>query len=174
MNAAHGWHWRITLADIEKIKANDRETVNRVYFDNLEKFRKMALKYCFKCCNYDFLEDCNNQIYVDMTEYDYSSRLSLWWDIQTSFRRASMATRLPPLSLEAPLSEDGEKTLLDTLETDGFAELEEREHARNVLEIIAEQEQLTETQRDMLTAIAFGVALYRGIYAEEYRQAFAA
>lgn len=85
-----------------------------------------------------------------------------------------MATRLPPLSLEAPLSEDGEKTLLDTLETDGFAELEEREHARNVLEIIAEQEQLTETQRDMLTAIAFGVALYRGIYAEEYRQAFAA
>ena len=56
MNAAHGWHWRITLADIEKIKANDRETVNRVYFDNLEKFRKMALKYCFKCRNYDFLE----------------------------------------------------------------------------------------------------------------------
>jgi len=174
MNAAHGWHWRITLADIEKIKANDRETVNRVYFDNLEKFRKMALKYCFKCRNYDFLGDCINQIYVDMTAYDYSSRLSLWWSIQASFRRASMATAVPLLSLDKPLSDDTEATLYDLIAAPETDEEEEREHARNALEIIAEQEQLTEQQRDMLTAFAFGVAFYRGIYAEEYRQAFAA
>ncbi len=172
MNAAHGWHWRIMPADIEKIKANDRETINRVYFGNLEKFRRMALKFCFQCRNYDFLEDCINQIYIDMTEYDYSSRLSLWWSIQASFRRASIVTRFAPLSLDKPLSDDTEATLYDLIPAPETDEEEEREHAQNVLEIIAEQTQLTAQQRDMLTAFAFGVAVYRGIYADECRQAF--
>ena len=83
-----------------------------------------------------------------------------------------MLTRRPCVSLETPLTDNGEITLADTIAgADGFAELEEQESARAVLDMIAEQTQLTEKQRDQLTALAFGVALYRGIYAEEYRYA---
>lgn len=168
------WHWKITPEDTARIKAGDRETVNRVYFDNLSIFRKMAGKYCFYAGSYDFYEDCIQQIYIDMTCYDYTNAKSLYWSIRKSFRRASMLTTVPTVSLESPVTDDGDKVLGDYIGVDGFAELDEKEHARNVLSLIGEQKQLTERQRDQLTAFAFGVAAYRGLYEWEYRQAYTA
>ena len=110
--------------------------------------------------------------YVDLPAYNFRDTGKLYWSIRKSFRAAGMLTRRPCVSLETPLTDNGEITLADTIAgADGFAELEEQENARAVLDMIAEQTQLTEKQRDQLTALAFGVALYRGIYAEEYRYA---
>lgn len=166
------WHWKITPEQIAKIKAGERETINRVYMDNLDKFRAMAGRYCRDINRLDIVQDCVQQIYIDLPAYDFTNSGRLYWSIRNSFRAAGMLTRRPCVSLETPLTEDGEVTLADTIEGEsGFERMDEEENARAVLEMIAEQTQLTDKQRDQLTAIAFGVALYRGIYAEEYRYA---
>lgn len=170
------WHWKITPEQIPKIKANDRDTINRVYFDNLSTFRAMAGKYCRHTQLFDFFEDCIQQIYVDLPKYRYDDAKALYWGIRTSFIFASLANRHCCASLDARLSDDEDEnlTLLDCIGVDGFKESEEREQARNVLSIIAEQVQLTEQQRDMLTAFAFGCRVYRGIFSDEYREAYSA
>lgn len=167
------WHWKITPEQIARIKVGERETVNRVYMGNLGKFRAMAWRYCESINRLDIVQDCIQQIYVDLPAYNFRDTGKLYWSIRKSFRAAGMLTRRPCVSLETPLTDNGEITLADTIAgADGFAELEEQENARAVLDMIAEQTQLTEKQRDQLTALAFGVALYRGIYAEEYRYAY--
>lgn len=168
------WHWKITPVQIDRIRANDRETINRVYMDNLPVFRRMAGKYCRHIRQPEFFEDCIQQIYVDLPNYNFDNSMRLYWSIRHSFFRASLCNRVSCLSLDAPFSDDDSQTLADCIGVNGFAELEEKEHARNVLMIIAEQTQLTEYQRDQLTALAFGCAAYRGIYAEEYKQAYTA
>ena len=166
------WHWKITPEQIARIKAGDRETVDRVYMDNLDKFRAIAWRYCEDINRLDIVQDCIQQIYVDLPTYNFNDTGKLYWSIRNSFRAAGMLSRRPCVSLETPLTDNGEITLADTIAgADGFAELEEQESVRAVLDMIAEQTQLTEKQRDQLTALAFGVALYRGIYAEEYRYA---
>ena len=166
------WHWKITPEQIAKIKAGERETVNRVYMDNLDKFRRIAWRYCDSIKRLDIVLDCIQQIYIDLPVYDFTDTGKLYWSIRKSFRAAGMLTRRPCVSLDAPLTYNGEITLADTIAgEDCFAALEERENALTVLDIIEEQTQLTELQRDQLTALAFGVSLYRGLYAEEYRYA---
>ena len=166
------WHWKITPSQIARIGLNDRETINFVYFDNLPKFRKLAVKYCYHAQDFSFLEDCIQQIYIDLPRYDYTNTKTLFYSIKKSFRRASGLKRIHFISLNEPVTEDESRTVADYLEVDGFAELEEKEQDRNVLSIIAEQTHLTEIQRDQLTAFAFGVALYRGLFAYEYKQAY--
>lgn len=170
---AGAWHWKITPEQITKIKAGERETINRVYFDNLPTFERMARKYCrhfFRL--YEFLGDCVNQIYVDMPDYDYNDALSLYFSIHASFARASLANRRRTVSLDLPVKEKEGATLGDFIEGEsGFEALERKEHEKTVLTIIAGQNRLTELQRDYLTAYAFNCRVYRGIYAEEYKKA---
>ena len=166
------WHWKITADQIANIKAGDRETVNRVYLENLDKFKRIAWRYCEDINRLDIVHDCIQQIYVDLPVYDFRDTGKFYCSIRNSFRAAGMLTRRPCVSLETPLTDDGEITLGDAIVgADGFAEMDEEESACAVLDMIAEQTQLTEYQRDQMTALAFGVALYRGIYAEEYRHA---
>ena len=54
------WHWKITPEDIEKIKANDRDTINRVYFDNLPKFEKIAKRYIWRLRAINIMVDMSN------------------------------------------------------------------------------------------------------------------
>ena len=171
LSSSMRWHWKITPEQIERIKANDRETVNSVYLDNLLTFRKMAFKYCRNARKWDCVGDCVNQIYVDLTDYDFTDTKTLFWSIYKSFRRACMSVRVPVVSLDKPLLDEEGATFGDMIGVDGFEELERKEHECSVLEIIAEQTQLTDRQRDELTAFAFGIKAYRGLYAEEFRQA---
>lgn len=39
------WHWAITLQQIEQIRRDDRKTIDKVYFDNLPKFRRIEIVY---------------------------------------------------------------------------------------------------------------------------------
>lgn len=64
------WHWKITPEDIEKIKANDRDTINRVYFDNLPKFASVARGYIWRSravgryIDLSYVQDIINEIYL--------------------------------------------------------------------------------------------------------------
>lgn len=169
------WHWKINPEQIVNIKAGDRETVNRVYMDNLDKFKMIAWRYCDKARNLSVVQDCVQQIYIDLPMYDFTNTRTFYWSIRKSFRIASMFTRRSFISLETPLIADGNLTLGDTLEcANAFSDLDERENACAVLEIIAEQTHLSDYQRDCLTAFAFGVSLYKGIFDYECKQAYSA
>ena len=161
------WHWIITPEQIEKIKANDRDTLNNVYFDNYDKFKRMAKGYCYKIRRLDLLEDCIQQVYVDMANYDYTNALVLASCIKHSFWRACGAGNRDIISLYRLLNNDidgGELALLLTVD-DIVSDFEEIEHDKHVIDMIAAQIQLTEYQKDNLLSYAFGCHLVRGLFA---------
>lgn len=169
------WHWKITPEQIEKIKERDRDTVNQVYFDNLPKFKRIAYRFCRNTKRLSYYRDCVQQIYADMLYYDYSNVRKLYWSLYHSFYRAVGYTRYRTVSLDKPLFDNSIATLADFIPIDDTIEKEKdkQEHDRHVLEIIAAQTQLTERNKDFLTAYAFDCLAYKGLFAYEYAQAFA-
>lgn len=167
-----GWHWKITPEQIEKIKERDRDTINKVYFDNLEQFKKMARGYCNRNGLYGFYEDCLNQIYVDLSDYDFTTSCELAFSIKNSFARACMSCKRVVLSLDKKLN-DGVRVYGDTIVIEDTAErdFEDKESARHALELIAAQTHLSERNKDILTAYAFGCLAYRGLF-EYARQVY--
>ena len=167
-----GWHWKITPEQIEKIKERDRDTVNKVYFDNLDKFKRMAYKYCRNSKQYSFFKDCIQQIYVDMLYYDYTNSQTLFWSIRRSFHRAVGLPRVPILSLDLPFKYDSDLTLADLIPSNESleCEIDREEKNRRVLEIIAAQRHLTDKAKDILTAYAFGCLAYTGLFDYAYRK----
>lgn len=164
-----GWHWKITPEQIEKIKARDIDTINKVYFDNLKQFRRMAYKYCGKNKLYSFYRDCVQQIYCDLPSYRFDSSFELSFSIKNSFARACMSCKRVLLSLDKSLI-DGDRIYADILIAIDTPEkrLDDREQERHALQIIANQTQLTERARDILTAYAFNCKVYKGLFAYEY------
>lgn len=180
-----GWHWKITPEQIEKIKARDRDTVTTVYFDNLDKFKRMAKRYCACVHRKDYVQDCLQQVYIDLPEYNYADIGVLHFSIKRSFRQACCLPSLGVplqniLSLNTPLygddSDDDVKTLADFITTADTVAVERKRRADecHALDMIAAQTQLTENERDVLTAIAFGCAAYEGVFAYAFKQAFTA
>ena len=169
------WHWAITPDDVKKIKAVDRETINRVYFDNLFKFRSMAGKFCRDHrCRSRWYEDMVQQIYVDLPKYNYTNRRTFANGIIKSFWSVFKGVSFGNCgSFETALSDD-DKSLADVIGVDTFNFIIDHEDDdKQVLTIISTQDHLTDLQRDFLTAVAFACTPYRGLYAEEYRRAFA-
>lgn len=170
-----GWDWKITPEQIERIKQRDRDTVNQVYFDNLDRFKKMAYRYCRLRKAYSYFRDCVQQVYVDMINYDYSNSRSLFWSIRHSFWYAIGITRTPVISLDEPIF-DGDGVLSDIIPTYDTAErdLERNEEEKHALELIAAQTHLTARKKDILTAYALNCLAYRGLFEYEYRKAYSA
>ena len=165
------WHWDISPEDVKKLKAVDRDTINRVYFANLKKFERIANKYCrFVIRNPSYFEDCVQQIYVDLPLYDYTDNRTLYYCILTTFKRATLRSRYE-ISLFAPVhGKDKDSELADFLGKDFFAELEEREtEEEKALLMIKSQIALSDLERDFLTAVAFGVRPYEGLFNYEYK-----
>ena len=165
------WHWKITPEQIARIKVRDRDTVNQVYFDNLDKFKAMAYRYCRIHKQYSYFRDCVQQVYVDMMDYDYTDSRVLFWSIRHSFWRATGLTNKPFVSLDAPIL-DGNGVLSDIIPVYDTAErdFERSEEERHVLELIAAQTQLSARAKDVLTAYAFNCLAYRGLFDYEYRK----
>lgn len=173
MTTPENWHWDITPEDVKKIKAVDRETINRVYFSNLAKFKNIAGRYCFYIIrDSSYFEDCVQQIYVDLDKFDYTNVQTFYWSILNSCRRARCAS-FREVSLFTPVitnDKGKDKTLLDILWKDYFAELEERETGEEkALLMIKSQTALSELEKDFLTAIAFCVRPYEGLFNDEYK-----
>lgn len=169
-----GWHWKITPEQIEKIKERDRDTVNAVYFDNYDKFKSMAKRYCDIIRRRELVDDCIQQIYADMVDYDYTDARTLFYSIRRSFWTACGVGKVDVVSLDETLYDDGETTLADILPStyDITQEAKNKDNERHALDMIAAQTHLTERKKDILTAIAFGCLAYQGIFAYEYRQAY--
>ena len=170
-----GWHWKITPEQIEKIKERDRDTVNQVYFDNLDKFKRIAYRFCRNTKRLSYYLDCVQQIYVDILDYDFSCARKLYWSLYHSFYRAVGYTRYNTVSLDKAIFDDNDATFHDIMPSCDrvLTEVEKQEYERHALEIIAAQTQLTERNKDFLTAYAFNCLAYRGLFAYEYAQAFA-
>lgn len=165
-----GWHWAITPEQIEKIKERDRDTVNQVYFDNLEKFKRMAYRYCRRVKQHiQFFMDCVQQVYADMIYYDYTDARTLFWSIRHSFCRAIGSTRVQIKSLDEPIF-DGDGVLADVIPTYDTAERDYDRKAQEVhaLHLIAAQTHLSGKAKDILTACAFGCLCYSGLFEYEY------
>ena len=168
------WHWAITPEDVKKIKAVDRETINRVYFANLKKFERIANNYCcFVIRNPSFFEDCVQQIYVDLLFYDYTDNKTLYNCILRTFKRATLRSRYE-ISLFTPVhGKDNDSEFVDFLGKDFFAELEEKQVGEeNALIMINSQTALSALERDFLTAVAFRVRPYEGLFYEEFTRYF--
>lgn len=180
------WHWLITADDVAAIKAGDRNAVDRVYFANLQKFGRIANSFVRKNRNIDFRykDDIKQQIYIDLPTYDYTNVSTLYCGILRScyaaifFRNSIGAKSYDVPAYSHGRSGDGSdmnETVLDRFvpacDMSEFAVLRDESELR-VLKVIAGQKKLTERQKDMLTALAFRVRIYPGIFAYEYARAF--
>lgn len=174
------WHWAITPTQVEALKQGNNIVMCQVFTDNLTKLKSIIYRYCYRTKNLQWQGDCLNQVYIDLPRYDYTNTKTLFWSLRWSFRRACNSQASVCVSFDAPIRkgknrhQDGsiDGTLGDFIAVDGFAELEEEESRKRALAIIAEQTQLTERQRDVLTAIALGCRAVKGLFAYERRQAF--
>ncbi|MBD5131080.1 MAG: hypothetical protein HDT28_00560 [Clostridiales bacterium] len=169
------WHWAITPEQIEKIKANDRDTINQVYFDNLDKFKRIARKYCFKYRKWWAFGDMVNQIYLDLPYYKYMTAKTFYRCIRNSIYNAIYINRCAVLSLDKLLSDDSTATLITMIpapEYDPDKDIEYEKSVKRVLQGIARQ-QISEHWRDRLTATALNIPFYAGVFKYEYELAFA-
>lgn len=168
------WHWNISPEEVQKIKAVDRETIDRVYFSNLEKFKGIVGKYCYHIIRDPYyINDCLQQIYVDLDKFDYTNNRTFYYSLINCFRRARRHSTLE-ISLFTPVKgKDNDRELADFLGKDFFAELEERETGEEkALVMIKSQTELTDLERDFLTAVAFRVRPYEGLFYEEFTRYF--
>lgn len=166
------WHWAITPDDVDKIKAINYETLNRVYFANLDTFTRMAKNFCYyRSVQYSLWRDCVNQIYVDLPCYNYTNVQTFAKGLKRSFYSAVYTTCSPysTISLNISIDDEDGRTLEDIIIAKPITEdLEIKENEKLVLECIAKQSKLTETQQDTLVAYAFKCSLYKGIFKYEY------
>ena len=124
-----GWHWKITPEQIEKLKAKDIETLNKVYFDNLEKFKRIGKALCFKARDFSYYEDFINQIYIDLPFYNFENLSRFYMSLIISFKRCRNFSKYE-ISIDTPISGTDELTLGDTLRgVEDIAEQTERAEA---------------------------------------------
>lgn len=109
-----GWHWKITPEQIERLKAKDIETLNKVYFDNLEKFKRIGITFCLKARDFYFYDDFLNQVYVDLPFYHFENLSKFYMSLNTSFKRCRCFSRYE-ISIETPIDGTNELTLGDTV-----------------------------------------------------------
>ncbi len=169
------WHWAITPRQIGFIKQNDRDIINQVYFDNLDKFKRIARKYCFKYRKWWAFGDMLNQIYIDLPSYKYTTAKTFYRGIKKSIYVAVYMRGIATLSLDAMLFDDSEHSFITTIpvpEYDPDKETEYEKSAKRVLQGISRQTQLNERERDILTACALNIPFYAGVFKHEYANTF--
>lgn len=169
------WHWAITPEQIEKIKANDRDTINQVYFDNFDKFKRIARKFCFTCRKWWAFGDIINQIYLDLSCYKYATAKTFYGGIRKSIYNAIYMNGFSTLSLDEMLFNDKTRTFITMIpapEYDPDKDTEYEKSVKRVLQGIARQTQLKERGRDLLTARALNIPFYAGVFEHEYNIAF--
>lgn len=154
------WHWKITPEDVIKIKAFDRETINRVYFDNYDKFKSMC-KRRFS----NLWEDGLQTIYLLLPFCRYTNTQTFFRSLISGIKIYLFGRRsVSYTSLELDVFGDGESTLMDFIpfEQDFFHEKEEE--TRNVVLLLDHQSFLTDDQKDLLLSQAFGCQIFKGIF----------
>ena len=151
------WHWKITPQDIAKLRLEDVPTMNKVYFDNYEKFQRIAYRR-FK----DFEEDAMQSIYVALPYLNYKNAQTFFQSLLWVVRALVYGVgRVYFLSVEAYEESELPNNLVYE---DKYFILEDEE---KIIEFIASQKTLTDKQKDLLCAAAFGIADYKGVVEDE-------
>lgn len=182
------WHWKITPEDIEKIKANDRDTINRVYFDNLPKFAKVARGYIWRSravgryIDFSYVQDIINEIYLRLPLCSFINVQRFYCSLLNICRLAvygKVSRCKIALSLDEGFTKneksEGFETYESRLLTVSYVNemnLEREDNEKKVLSVIGNQKQLTAKQKDFLTAYVLHVRPYDGIFDYEYKVAF--
>ena len=175
--------WKITKEQIEKLKRFDVETLNTVYFDNLQFIKNISFILGRKMRLYIHFEDFVQESYLLLPLCEFENDKTLTNSLCRLLRRRVVGRVC--LSLDAPIKK-GEKviknvkTFVDSYAVDGFKgtiysdfeNVDSEEHLQKALKIISQQKTLTLEQKDILTAIAFNVPYYKGIYEQEKKFSF--
>ncbi|MDE7191430.1 MAG: hypothetical protein K2O35_03060 [Clostridia bacterium] len=174
------WLWKIDAMQIEKIKAKDGKVIRRFWEDNENLIKNIVKKQVLflrlrgnrKTIRLYELDDFINQVYVDLPLYDYENSRKLYYSIVRSVEKTAYGGYGCFVPFKALDIEDLE--LLEAVdvpyEDTYFQDMEYKEIAKITINIIANQKQLTDMQRDVLTSVAFGWLDIKGAY--EYAQAY--
>lgn len=156
------WHWKISLEDVEKIKKVDRETIDRVYFDNYDKFKRI-------CRNrFSILwEDALQEIYLLIPYLDYTNAKTFFRSILSLLYRricGRSVFTLSALSLDKTLSIDEQHSFIDFLAIECDFLHEDEEQNIKVIGLIDNQRFLSDEQKDYLLSVAFNCQNIKGLF----------
>lgn len=169
------WHWAITPQQVTEIQQGNRDTINKVYFDNYEKFKNAVVAICSRRGKMSFFEDALQSLYLDLPFYDFKNLQRFYCCILDTCRFVfgyshKCVNWATTVSLETPLDDTENLTLGDSIAVYDVDEIEIEEQNKRLLEIIDTQKHLTRRQKDVLVAIAFGCAPMEGLYERLQRQ----
>lgn len=164
------WHWAIIPQQVIEIKQGNRDTINKVYFDNLPKFQKVISNFYRNFERLQFFDDCIQQIYLDLPRYRFDNSSTFYRSLLRTARCVAgfygqQFDIFRCVSFETPLKSCDDKTVADTLQVlFEYTETEQAEQNKRIVQIIQTQRHLTEYQQDWLVAVAFGCEYRRGLY----------
>lgn len=158
------WHWAITPQDIAKLRLTDVDTMNKVYFANYPKFRKIA----YNRFNHEFAEDALQSIYLALPCLDYTNSQTFFISLLQVVRNLVYGTgRVYSSSLEGMedrSERDGETLPSYLMYSDRYFTLEDEE---KIIDFLKCQKSLTEKEKDLFCATAFGIYNYKGVFEDE-------
>lgn len=67
--------------EIEKIKNNDTETINRFYLDNIEYVKRYACSFCRRIRDYSELEDIVHEVYLHFPKLSFENERFFGHDV---------------------------------------------------------------------------------------------
>lgn len=159
------WHWAITCEQIKEIKNGNRTTINKVYFDNYEKFKRIVAKFCGDKKKYSYRLDCLQQCYVDLPLFNFTNCKTLYKSIVGCCLEVVYST-MRAISYDKQFDDD-EHCFLDYIACCEMTSTDEyNSENKRVYDIITAQNQLTILQKDLLVSIAFGCEYRKGLYNE--------
>ena len=171
------WLWKITATQIEKIKAKDGEVIRRFWEDNERLIKNIIKKQVLflrlrnvKSVRLYEFNDFLNQVYVDLPLYNYENSKRLYYSIVRSVEKTAFGGYSVFVTWTDLKREDLEfvEAIDMPYEDTYFQDMEYKELAKITINIIANQKQLTDMQKDVLTSVAFGWCDIKGAY--EYAQ----
>lgn len=164
--------WIVNEKTLTGLKNRNRKYIDIFYFDNLSHFKALCKNYSIKKKCFDLWEDCLHSIYISLHFADYSSEEMFYKFIMKTLLSVFPVGRV--ISLDMLIYKNRDKTdgcTLSSIISKDFYQVsnDTEEHLQRALSIIGEQTQLTNYEKDILTAIAFNVEFYKGIYEKERR-----
>ncbi len=173
------WLWKINAEQISKIKAKDGEAMRRFWEDNERLIKNIVKKQVLflrlrrdKSIRLYEFNDFLNQVYVDLPLFNYENSKRLYYSIVRSVEKmpfggySRYVTYADMRREDLPLLEAVDVPYEDSY----FKDMEYVELAKIAINMITNQTQLTDMQKDVLTSVAFGWLDVKGAY--EYAKSY--
>lgn len=147
---------------INELQFASKEKREEFFIKNIGFIKAMAFNFVRKRMRYSDFDDCVQQVFVDMYNYDYTSIKAFFNCVYRSFYKTQ--AKISTLSLNATISQTEDFTFEDIIADTRETEEEEREHSKKVIEILDKLSNLTLYDKDNLLSFSFGCGMYKGIF----------